>query len=125
LARVVDEFLHDVSLPSRTGDALMAADDPCSSDIVIGDPHPQGETVGELFGFPPRPPTERSARTLLSRLIGNGFCATRQHAARESADFAPALHLAMRDLGDHVEIRARDNDTGIPVAVRKRVFESF
>jgi signal transduction histidine kinase len=63
---------------------------------------------------------------VLVNLIGNGFYAARKRAERTgTAGFEPTLRLATRDLGTHVEIRVRDNGTGIPDTVRERIFEPF
>ena len=51
-------------------------------------------------------------------LIGNGFYAAtkRQKEARRS-EFHAALKVTTRDLGDAVEVRVRDNGTGIPAEI--------
>ncbi len=74
--------------------------------------------VGEVELFP-----QEITRVLLN-LIGNGFYAARKRAARPAGD-EPSLHLATRDLGGQVEIRVRDNGTGMTDAVRERIFEPF
>jgi signal transduction histidine kinase len=59
-------------------------------------------------------------------LVGNGFYATRKRQ-RDGADsnYRPTLKVSTRDLGDRVEIRVRDNGTGIPPEVRDRLFQPF
>ena len=53
----------------------------------------------------------------------------RRHAsARVSgadAGFEPTLKVTTRDLGDAVEIRVRDNGTGIPADIRDKLFQPF
>ena len=51
---------------------------------------------------------------VMLNLIGNGFYAARRRA-EQTADqaFEPTLRLTTRDLGEQVEIRVRDNGTGI------------
>ena len=41
------------------------------------------------------------------------------------ADFRPTLKVATRDLGDAVEVRVRDNGTGIPAEIRDKLFQPF
>jgi signal transduction histidine kinase len=59
-------------------------------------------------------------------LFGNGFYAATKRS-REAADAAyhPALKVATRDLGDAVEIRVRDNGTGIAPELREKLFQPF
>ena len=59
-------------------------------------------------------------------LFGNGFYAAYQRV-RENGDraFRPSLTVATRDLGDAVEVRVRDNGTGIPAEIRDKLFQPF
>ena len=56
-------------------------------------------------------------------LFSNGFYAANQRAKTETS--APALKVTTRDLGDTVEIRVRDNGTGIPPDIRDKLFQPF
>ena len=59
-------------------------------------------------------------------LFGNGFyAATKRAAGRRRPDFRPTLKVATRDLGDAVEVRVRDNGTGIPPEIRDKLFQPF
>jgi two-component system NtrC family sensor kinase len=59
-------------------------------------------------------------------LITNGFYATaKRKLEMGDAGFHPVLSAATRNLGNHVEIRIRDNGTGIPVHVKERMFNPF
>ena len=40
-------------------------------------------------------------------------------------DFEPALKVTTREVGDAVEIRVRDNGTGIPADIRDKLFQPF
>jgi signal transduction histidine kinase len=59
-------------------------------------------------------------------LFGNGFYATaKRQRDGASPDFRPKLKVTTRDLGDAVEVRVRDNGTGIPPAIRDKLFQPF
>jgi two-component system NtrC family sensor kinase len=59
-------------------------------------------------------------------LFGNGFYATaKRQRDGAGADFRPMLNVASRDLGDTVEVRVRDNGTGIAPEIRDKLFQPF
>ncbi|MFO1081244.1 MAG: GAF domain-containing protein [Reyranellaceae bacterium] len=60
-------------------------------------------------------------------LFGNGFYATRKRrqAAAGDPSWRPTLTVATRDLGEAVEMRVRDNGTGIAPDVREKLFQPF
>ena len=62
---------------------------------------------------------------VLLNLISNGFYATAKRRAAGEPGFVPTVAAATRDLGAAVEIRIRDNGTGIPDAVRAKMFNPF
>ncbi len=59
-------------------------------------------------------------------LISNGFyaAATRAKGMDPSADFEPTMSVATKSRGDRVEIRIRDNGTGIPDDVQEKDIRS-
>ena len=76
--------------------------------------------VGEVDLFP-----QEITRVLLN-LISNGFyAATKRKAEAIGGDYEPTLAAATKNLGDSVEIRIRDNGTGIPPEVREKLFNPF
>ena len=76
--------------------------------------------AGEVDLFP-----QEITRVLLN-LISNGFyAATKRKADANGGDYEPTLAATTRDLGDKVEIRIRDNGTGIPPEVKERMFNPF
>ena len=59
-------------------------------------------------------------------LSSNGFyAATKRARDGEGARFAPTLKVTTRNTGDAVEIRVRDNGTGIPADIRDKLFQPF
>jgi signal transduction histidine kinase/HAMP domain-containing protein len=63
---------------------------------------------------------------VLLNLFGNGFYAAnkRRHQDADRA-YQPTLKVTTRDLGREVEIRVRDNGTGMPPEVRAKLFTPF
>jgi two-component system, NtrC family, sensor kinase len=77
-------------------------------------------TAGEVNLFP-----QEITRVLLN-LISNGFyAATKRKADANGGNYEPILAAATRNLGDSVEIRIRDNGTGIPPEVKEKMFNPF
>jgi GAF domain-containing protein len=58
-------------------------------------------------------------------LISNGFYAVTKRRTENGTDFEPVVSATTTDRGDHVEIRIRDNGTGIPPEVREKMFNPF
>ncbi|MDQ2703581.1 MAG: GAF domain-containing protein, partial [Pseudomonadota bacterium] len=64
-------------------------------------------------------------RALLN-VISNGFHATAMRRAEANGTaYRPVLEASTRNLGGAVEIRIRDNGTGIPAEVKTKMFEPF
>ena len=63
---------------------------------------------------------------VLLNLFGNAFYAADKRR-REAGDdvFHPAMKVVTRDLGNEVEIKVRDNGTGIPTEFRDKLFQPF
>jgi signal transduction histidine kinase len=62
---------------------------------------------------------------VLLNLISNGFYAVTKRKAENGTGFEPSLIASTKDRGEHVEIRIRDNGTGIPPEVREKMFNPF
>ena len=59
-------------------------------------------------------------------IFSNGFyAATRRARNGGDAGFVPTLKVTTRDAGEAVEIRVRDNGTGIPADIRDKLFQPF
>ena len=76
--------------------------------------------AGEVDVFP-----QDITRVLLN-LISNGFyAATKRKAGANGGNYEPTLTAATKNLGDRVEIRIRDNGTGISPEVKAKLFNPF
>jgi PAS domain S-box-containing protein len=63
---------------------------------------------------------------VLLNLISNGFDAVaKRNREVDPGDFEPMLATATRNLGDRVEIKIRDNGTGMPPDVKEKMFNPF
>ena len=62
---------------------------------------------------------------VLLNLISNGFYAAAKRKESAAGGFEPTLSATTRSLGDRVEIRIRDNGTGIPPEVKEKLFNPF
>jgi len=59
-------------------------------------------------------------------LISNGFYAViKRKADNGGTGFEPVVSATTKDRGDQVEIRIRDNGTGIPAEVKEKMFNPF
>jgi PAS domain S-box-containing protein len=76
-------------------------------------------TVGMVDVYP------QEITRVLFNLISNGFYAATKRKAEAGDGFEPALSAATKNLGDKVEIRIRDNGTGIPDDVKEKIFNPF
>jgi len=78
------------------------------------------DTAGTIEVFP-----QEITRVFLN-LISNGFYAvTRRKMEIGNSGFEPTVTATTRNLGHAVEVRIRDNGTGIPAEVKEKMFNPF
>jgi signal transduction histidine kinase len=58
-------------------------------------------------------------------LISNGFYATAKRREAGEEGYEPTLLASTKTIGNRIEIRIRDNGTGIPAEVREKMFNPF
>ncbi len=75
--------------------------------------------AGEAVLFP-----QEITRVLLN-LISNAFYAATKRKAQAGAGYEPTVVAATKNLGDRIEIRIRDNGTGISPEVKEKMFDPF
>jgi PAS domain S-box-containing protein len=78
------------------------------------------DRAGRIVGQP-----QELMRVFLN-LAGNAIHATHKRSEETgSGDYEPTITLRSEDQGDSVEIRLRDNGTGMPDTVKEKIFEPF
>jgi two-component system, NtrC family, sensor kinase len=76
--------------------------------------------AGAIESFP-----QEITRAFLN-LISNGFyAAAKRKTENDGSDFEPVICATTKDLGDRVEVRIRDNGTGIAAEVKDKMFNPF
>jgi PAS domain S-box-containing protein len=59
-------------------------------------------------------------------LFGNGFyAANKRRGEADDGSFKPVLTVTTQELGDAVEVKVRDNGTGIPPEITEKLFQPF
>jgi signal transduction histidine kinase len=77
-------------------------------------------SAGEADLFP-----QEITRVLLN-VISNGFYAATKRKEQDSDDsYEPTLAASTKNLGNRIEVRIRDNGTGIPPKVKEKMFNPF
>jgi signal transduction histidine kinase len=76
-------------------------------------------SAGEADVFP------QDIRRALLNMISNGFYAATRRRGETNENYEPALSASTKDLGDRVEIRIRDNGTGMTPDVKEKMFNPF
>ncbi len=62
---------------------------------------------------------------VMLNLINNAFYAVSQKKQLNQHTYEPEVSITTRKIGDKVEIRVKDNGTGIPAAIKEKIFQPF
>jgi signal transduction histidine kinase len=62
---------------------------------------------------------------VLLNLFNNAFYATEQKKAQLNGQYQPQVIVSTKATKDRVEIRVRDNGTGIPESIKSKIFQPF
>ncbi|MBK7380182.1 MAG: GHKL domain-containing protein [Ignavibacteriales bacterium] len=76
-------------------------------------------TIGKINIIP-----QDISRVFLN-VINNACYAANDRKRKSGTDFAPVLKVSTKNFNERVEIRIRDNGSGIPDSVRKNIFDPF
>jgi two-component system, NtrC family, sensor kinase len=77
-------------------------------------------SAGEIDAFP-----QEITRVLLNVITNGFYAATKRQGQEVGNGFEPTIAATTKSLDDRVEIRIRDNGTGIPPEVREKMFNPF
>ena len=76
-------------------------------------------------GLPLVPVVAGDVGRVLLNLFTNAFYAVQQRQQAGEAGYAPTVGVRTRQVAEGVEIQVHDNGTGIPEAVRSKIFQPF
>jgi PAS domain S-box-containing protein len=76
--------------------------------------------AGEVELFP-----QAITHALLNLISNSFYAAMKRKAEMKLGGYEPTLAAATRNLGDHVEIKIRDNGEGIPPEIKDKIFNPF
>ncbi len=62
---------------------------------------------------------------VLLNLFNNAFYAVQEKQKTAPADYQPTVTISTRQCDDQIEIRVRDNGTGMPESVKTKIFQPF
>lgn len=62
---------------------------------------------------------------VILNLINNAFYAVTEKKKQSGEDYQPTVWISTRQINGTVEIRVKDNGTGIPQKVRDKIFQPF
>jgi signal transduction histidine kinase len=106
---LADEYLRLAYHGLRAKDKDFNADFKLDADPHVGKVHVAPQDLGRV----------------LLNLFNNAFYAVAEKKAHLNGQYQPLVKVSTKSVGDKIEIRVRDNGTGIPESVREKVFQPF
>jgi signal transduction histidine kinase len=79
-----------------------------------------GETIAPIALVP-----QDMTRVFLNLFSNAFYAANKRRRETNDGEFRPTLTVTTRDVGKDVEVRVRDNGSGIPAAIRDKLFQPF
>jgi signal transduction histidine kinase len=79
-----------------------------------------GETIAPIALVP-----QDMTRVFLNLFSNAFYAANKRRRETNDGEFKPTLTVTTRDVGKDVEVRVRDNGSGIPAAIRDKLFQPF
>ncbi|HET6347633.1 MAG TPA: two-component regulator propeller domain-containing protein [Candidatus Krumholzibacteria bacterium] len=76
-------------------------------------------SIGEIPAIP------QDLSRVFINIINNALYAAEKRKASMPDDWQPLITMSTKDMGETVEVRIRDNGTGMPADVREKVFQPF
>ncbi|MFD2722026.1 ATP-binding protein [Hymenobacter monticola] len=76
-------------------------------------------------GLPPVEAVGADVGRVLLNLFGNAFYAVQKRQQADAAGYQPTVTVSTKQAGPQVEIRVRDNGTGMPEEVKTKIFQPF
>lgn len=107
--KLLDEYVH------LTYHGMRAQDNTFNIEFDLH----YDETIGQIEVVP-----QDISRVFLN-ILNNACYAAGERTRQKAPGYKPVLTVRTKDLGDSVEIRIRDNGTGIPEEIQRDVFNPF
>jgi len=107
--KIADEYLHLAYHGLRAKDKSFNITMETSYDTAIESVNIIPQDIGRV----------------LLNLYNNAFYAVAEKKKEQPEEFEPIISVSTKKVGDKIEIRVRDNGSGIPANVKDKIFQPF